>query len=209
MFSALQTLTHDHEALGRVDALMLTDQQCMELFFTPDSIARSRSHLGGVEGDACTWDGVHCDFNARITRIIWTLPIQVCGSIDFPRLPPQTAEIQFMQQNLYGCFCMTSLPPCMESFWVIGCGLTGTLDLGALPPNLQYLHIRNNKAESIVNVCNLPENLRIFTVSEPNVINQSIAIGKLPGTNLKLKLYKYELIFENKADAERITFESS
>ena len=121
----------DTSTMGRVDASMLTQQQMMELFFTPSDYNTAREQLRGAEDDACSWTRVNCDDGKNITWIIWLVEgIVLAGSIDFSMPPLSLESLSIYRQKLIGEIDMCALPQKMEYFGVQECGFTGTLDLG-------------------------------------------------------------------------------
>ena len=60
------------DAAGRMRPSMLSDQQLMELLFTPDNATEARETLEGDEDDACSWKGIMCTDDGRnVTEVIW------------------------------------------------------------------------------------------------------------------------------------------
>ena len=175
---------------GRINPSMLTDQQLMELLYTPLDPKRSRSELGGSEDNACTWRGISCR-HARVTSIFWSGmadDLQLDGVIDFAMLPPSLLTLCFSWKSLRGDIDTSALPPQLEVFQLESCAFTGTLDLGNLPRTLMVFRVTYEKVTAIVNMENLPSSLIEFVLSEQNLVSKELFVGKLPSARFAVDL---------------------
>ena len=195
---------------GRINPSMLSDQQLMELFFTPDDFDKAREALGGDEDDACSWEGVRCELNSNIRCIDWhCCSLRVKGAVSFEMLPPRLELLSLYSQELYGEINTTALPKQMECLCVQETFLSGTLDLGSLPRGLTEMTVEHNRISAIVNFFDLPEALYHFEIKEKNIVERSLHIGSLPEGDLEVDIEQCQLqnvTFANPADAKRVTF---
>ena len=198
----------DMQRIGRVDATMLSQQQMMELFFTPDDYDVARVQLKGAEDDACSWHEVQCDEAKNITKIEWlSTSIRLQGSLNFSMLPPKLKSLSMYLQDLIGEVNVCALPQKMEYFGIQACRFTGTLDLGSLPRTLHHVYIMDNKITGIVNLCNLPEGLQMFQVRDSNVEQAHLHIGALPASKLEIRLEKCKIAsitYDDPSDSTRV-----
>ena len=198
----------DIASIGRVDTAMLTQQQMMELFFTPVDYDTAREQLKGNEDDACSWKQVYCDDAKNITKMSWlSTYIRLEGSIDFSMLPTNLENLTMYNQRLVGEIDVRVLPENLEYFGVQMCGFTGTLDLGSLPRTLQSLFVIDNQITGIVNLCNLPEDLKDFLVKDFNVKQPHLHVGILPASTLRIRLERCRIesiTYENPDDSQRV-----
>ena len=186
MFLIVQTA--DVDGLGRFEKCMLTDQDRMNLFFTPEKPADAWRELAGDEADACSWVGITCDAE-NITHIEWSSSdLDLVGSINFDVLPPKLLELSLYDQKLVGEMNVSNLPETLNIFCVESCLFTGSLDFSTLPRGLQQLFITGNRIQSVANISNLPESLRIFQIMEKDLQSDVVEVGKLPDTTLQVKL---------------------
>ena len=133
-------LSVDIANIGRVNPSTLSDQQLMELFFTPKDYESTRRELEGDEDNACTWRGVRCTGSNEVTLIDWhRSDLEIEGSIDFRMLRPLLLRLNLYCQPLTGEVDMSALPTELVTLCIQSCHLTGTLDLGNLPKTLQEL----------------------------------------------------------------------
>ena len=170
----------DASGLGRFDASMLTDQQAIELFYTPKDYDKARKALGGKDSDACTWQDVECDEAQQIVRIDWHESfIKISGSIAFAMMPRHLENLNLYKEDLVGAVDTTALPETLEHFCIEECKFTGTLDLGSLPSCLQSFIVLHNKISAIANMSNLPVGLRLLKIGEPRLDSFPIRVGQL------------------------------
>ena len=209
----LSLLCADIPIAGRVSKDMLSDQQRIEIFFSPDNFADARALLKGDEDDACSWSGVHCpEGGSTIDEISWHGSWFVLeGSIDFHSFPSQLRIINTYDQRLRGEIDTTALPDTLEVLCLQHCDFTGVADLGSLPPKLDELFLTKNRITAVVNFCNVPESLRCFEIKEPNVKGLRIHVGALPqnthGFDLKVGSID-EVTYENPEEAWRVVLKS-
>ena len=198
--------TADIHGLGRFETSMLTDQDRMSLFFTPDKAKDARRELEGDEADACSWVGVSCDEDT-ITRIHWPLSeLELVGSINFAMLPPKLEALHLSNQELVGEMNVSCLPETLTSFWVESCLFTGSLDFSTLPSGLEEIVIHENRIQSIANISNLPESLDDFRICEEHLEIDFVEVGKLPNTFLTIKLacFGFQVKVLDEVDKERV-----
>ena len=195
--------------LGRINHSMLTDQQMMELFITPDDHEEHLERLGGDEYDACTWSGIECKAEKQVTTIDWhSARIKIEGLIDFQALPPHLETLNLYEQNIHGEIETTALPPEMKCLCIQRTPLKGTLDMGSLPPNISEVTVTDNKVQAVINFVNLPQALRHCSITEKFLEPKSLHIGRLPANDLKFGLRKCgfnSVTFENAEDEKRVT----
>ena len=180
MHITIFSLCVDHAGLGRMQPSMLSEQQRMELLFTPNDASNGRKSLGENEDDACTWNGVDCNDSMQVTRINWGASMKLNGEIDFAMLPPRLTYLSIFLHHLTGSFDVSFLPQNLQFVSLQACNFTGTLDLGNLPRGLEEFYSSDNRITAVVNVENLPETLRVLVVREPYNTISDLHIGKLP-----------------------------
>ena len=179
MFYLLQTA--DAQGLGRFEMSMLSDQDRMDLFFTPEKTQEVRRELSGDEADACSWAGIMCK-DGNVTHIDWHIDdLEAVGSINFEMLPPKLSMINFYSQELVGVMNVIFLPDTLTIFCAQCCLFTGSLDFSTLPRGLEGLFVTWNCIQSIANISNLPKSLRYFQIIEDQLENEFVEVGKLPG----------------------------
>ena len=168
-------------SLGRINPSILTEQQVMELFFTPTYAEDAREDLGGDENDACTWSAVSCT-GGVIEKINWTAEeIFLQGSIDFSMVPRNIINLVMENQDLSGTVDTRSLPDSLEEIRLSDCPFTGTLDLGHLPYHLRNITVWQNNIDAVQNICDLPPLLHTLDICERNVpAGSPIHVGKIP-----------------------------
>ena len=165
-------LCSDISHLGRFDAHMLTEQQMLELFFTPINEEDARADLRGDADDGCTWTGVTCTDSGSITKIEWcSWDVHLKGSIDFQRMPPHAKFINFYDVELTGEIDTTGLPDSLEEICLQDCAFSGTIDLGSLPRGMTAFEVYNNNVTVIQNVRNLPEKLMHLIIHEEHIVD--------------------------------------
>ena len=201
-------LTIDSTLAGRVDSSMLTQQQMVELFFTPDDPLEARENLKGDPDNACTWEGIECTESGNIHRIEWcSWAFQMKGSIDFKMVPLAVSCINFFDQGLYGEIDTTAFPDSFQELSLGNCLFTGTIDLSRLPPRMRSVRVISNKITGVCNVQNIPETMRLLQIQEKNNVEKTIHIGVLPESNLKIEILTRgftEVIYERESDAKRV-----
>ena len=171
----------DITSLGRMNPSMLSDQQMVELLYTPDDYNHSRRQLQGDADDVCTWRGIYCTEAKEIEAIDWYIrSATLKGSIDFHMLPPLIKYLEISDQRLRGEIDARSLPDGLEYIIIVSCLFTGTLDLGGLPRAMKEAYFKNNHVTAVVNLENFPALLDTLSVQESHNTNKSIRIGKLP-----------------------------
>ena len=151
---------------GRFDPGMLSEQDTIELFFTPNDYEAARSALSGEADDACTWNGVHCNSRHEVTNILWNTQrhgeIRVEGSINFVHIPSNIQRLELLfQRMLIGAVDTRSLPDSLRSFKLVACAFSGVLHLGNLPREMSEFAVQGNKIKDIVHFENLPESLKM------------------------------------------------
>ena len=201
----LIALTMDIVGLSRIDPSTLTDQQMIELFFSPDDFEASRVAFRGDEDDACSWNSVKCDEFGYIVEFHW-LNITLDGSINFKMIPRHLIWLNIGFQSLIGEVETTNLPQNMIFFCIQKCFFTGTVDLGALPRSLTDFYAMENKISGLVNVCNLPSTLRDLQIIEN--IEGTVNVQKLPETLSQVTFdigSAVVLNFEDESDRDRVT----
>ena len=175
-------------SLGRFEKSMLSDQDRMDLFFTPEKPEEARRELSGDEADACSWTGISCD-QGSVTHIDWhRSDLEAVGSINFEMLPPKLSMLNFYSQELAGDMNVSFLPETLTVFCVQSCLFTGSLDFSTLPRGLEQLFVTGNSIQSIANISNLPESLHVFQITETKLENDFVEVGKLPDTGLVVQL---------------------
>ena len=201
----------DPAAAGRVDPSMLSDQQRMELFFTPDDYEQSRGEFGGDEDDACTWKRTECNNDGRLTSISWHSSfVKLKGVIDMLLLPPALTFFNLYHQALRGEVNTSNLPENLGVVCIDHTALSGTLDVANLPRKMTEFVVHDNAITAVGDIVNLPETLSYFTIGESNVVQQRIRIGKLPKKYFKLHIKQCgftQIDFENPADMDRVDWQ--
>ena len=201
-------LSSDFTPAGRCDTSMLTQQQMVELLFTPYDPNKSREDLKGDPDDACTWEGVECTEAGDISDIEWhSWVIQLKGSIDFKMFPMTVKFIKVYFQDLYGEIDTTAFPESLEYLCLAKCFFTGTIDLGSLPPRMQFFQVSNNKITEVRNVQNFPDTMQCLMISEKHIVAKTIHVGALPENNLKLNFRDCgfsEVICARESDVGRV-----
>ena len=186
MFRLLPSV--DISAIGLMHASNLTDQQCMELFFTPKNEESMCQNLSFNADDCCIWAGVHCE-DQIVTDIYWhDDAVHLEGQLNFLMLPRLLETLDLKSQRLSGEVELRALPLHRERVVIEECLVSGTIGLGSLPPSLERIRIVHNRVTSVSNICNLPVSLRELRVNEPKVVETTIAIGKLPAGGLQVDL---------------------
>ena len=185
----LFVLTADIPSLSRVDPSAFTDQQMMELFFTPTIPRAARMAIGGIDEDACTWYNVTCDASHHIIGVNWySVNVSVSGSINFSMMPRHMQSLKLIEQDINGEIDTSNLPESLVFLTLEACLFTGTLDLGSLPRGMEIFVVADNTISGIVHVCNLPPSLKTIIVEERVQNNGPIHIGKLPESLTKIRL---------------------
>ena len=196
--------------VGRIDPKMLDSQQVMELFFTPDDFALSQEGFGGSADDSCTWGGVFCDGDRNIVKIRWISWFQEHkGSVNFSFIPQTLADLHLSgHDEMRGEVGTSHLSPLLINFCLKECDFSGTLDMGSLPTFLETFVVQSNRITAVVNFVNLPSGLLQCDIGEQSVQEKEIYIGKLPATDLKIRLlgcHIQSVICESLKDAERVS----
>ena len=185
----LSLLLSDATPAGRFAADMLTPQQRMELFFTPDDDQHARRHLKGDPEDACTWCEVQCDSDGNFQTINWqTSHLRLIGCVDFAMLPRTLIEIYLVRQAIRGTITTSSFPETLKYFFVDSCYMSGLLDIDSLPPGIIVFHVTGNKIDGIPALSNLPDTLKVFRINELGLEGKVVRIGTLPASKLKINL---------------------
>ena len=188
----LTFLCADFSMLGRFDPSMLTEQQMLELFFTPQDENEARADLRGDADDGCTWMGITCTYEYEettkksITGIDWCpWEVHLVGSIDFRRIPPHTEFISLNEQALSGTMDATGFPESLTQICLQKCAFSGTIDLGHLPEEMQVFEVYDNCFTAVQNVCDLPYTLESLVIEEPSIESKTIHVGELPANDLQ------------------------
>ena len=201
-------LCADLSIAGRVDASMLNDQICMELFYTPDDYAKAREQFGGDEDNACSWRRTRCDDEGRLTEISWHKSfVKLRGSIDMTMLPPKLVTLNLYFQPLRGEVNTSALPETLRSLCIDHSELVGTADMGNLPRRLRGFTVHDNRITAVVNLCNFPETLKHCRFEEDHIAKKTIRVGRLPHTDFYLNVYRCGFTavdFENPEDEARV-----
>ena len=201
-------LCADLSIAGRVDLSMLTDQNLMELFFTPNDYDKARKQFGGDENDACSWKRTSCDGKGRLTEISWhSAFVKLRGSIDMTMLPPRLVTLNLYYQPLRGEVNTSALPETLRSICIDHSELVGTVDMGNLPRWLRGFTVHDNRITAVVNICNFPETLRHCRLEEDQIVEKTVRIGRLPDTEVYLNVYRcgFKVVeFENPEDERRV-----
>ena len=113
--------------------------------------------------DECTWPGVACDEEQKVTTINWK------------------------GKGLAGVLNVRYLPQTIEKFSVENNALRGFIPLGELPHSIEELHMQNNEYAGSVALPALPPNIRIVDLSF-NALSGEIDITQLPDSLTKLNL---------------------
>ena len=186
---------------------MLTEQQMMELFLSPEDPEDARSQLGGVEDDACTWSHVQCE-DSKVTSISWhSADLLLGGSIDMVRLPRQLRSLNLYHQPLRGEADTTDLPETLTVLCIDNCQISGTLDLGSLPPPMMNFTVRGNAISAISNFGGFSSNLYHCQIQNEPIKNKVLRVGKLPENGLRPRLQGcgiIHLLCEDSDDALRV-----
>ena len=188
---------------------MLSDQQRMELCFTPDNPVKAREGLRGDPDDACTWERLKCDSDKNIIAVRWHSAWQhLEGVLDFKLLPAKLTVLSIYEQFIRGEVDMCALPSTMLAICVQHCRFTGTLDFSALPPDMREIYFRANKITAITDIRNIPVSLSSFVVKEPNIRETTLHIGKLSLGHWNLILHESNITgvtLEDEADRPRVS----
>ena len=197
----------DSTPAGRMNADMLTEQQVFELFFTPDNHEDAHELLEGDENDACSWVGIGCD-DDRIENLDWhEVDLVLQGSLNFSIFPRHMKFFNVVGQRLVGEVDLGHLSEELTYFRIRSCAITGTLDIEKLPRNLEYCIVANNSISDIVNVRNLPKNLIELDVQEHGIHKDSLFIGRLPNTSIRINFSFWnieQIRFENQGDLKNL-----
>ena len=201
-------LSADSTHIGRMDASMLSDQQMVELFFTPESYNHARAILQGDEADVCSWVGISCT-GGSVSRIFWPSggSNPLIGSIDFGMIPRHLEMLSISRHRLYGKVQTQGLPETLEHFQLKDCKFSGTLDLGSLPRGIKVFRVMHNRISGLENIRNLPMSLTTVEISEHKVQQESIRIGEMPPNSLIIFLQGCrirEAEFEDDVDWQRV-----
>ena len=201
----------DAPALGRVDPSTLSDQQLMELFFTPDDYEKSRRELGGQEDNACTWERTDCNSDGRLTSISWHASlVKLKGIIAMAFLPPELKYFNLYHVALRGEVNTSALPVNLDVVCIENTELSGTLDMANLPRKLTEFVVVENRITAVGDIVNLPETLNYFTIGEQSVLHERIRIGTLPSKYFKIYIADcgFEAVdLENPEDKDRVRWE--
>ena len=152
--------------------------------------------------------GVTCNDSKQITEISWEYKfIELVGEIDFKMIPPNVSDLHIYNEPLYGKADISGLPAKMEKFVIEASRFSGTLDLGNLPQSLRIFSFALNKITGVVNLRNIPKSAQGFRISEPDIMEKSLHVGKLPANQLMLRLSRCgftDITYENPEDYRRI-----
>ena len=195
--------------IGRFDASMLTQQQLMELFFTPDESDPQEYAEPRFLDDACSWKGVVCGAGGLVEEIEWvSYMLQIVGTIDFSKMPRSMVDINFFEVPLFGEVDTGALPDSLTSICLQDCKFTGSLNMSALPPKLVSFSVAGNRISAVGHISNLPDSLDELAINEVLVAHTDIHIGKLPDTDLVVFLYGgfTKVTFEDQSDARRVLY---
>ena len=201
-------LTIDATLAGRCDPSMLTQQQMVELFFTPEDPKEAREHLKGDPDDACTWEGIDCTEDGDIREILWRgwrFPLE--GSIDFRMFPMAVKFVNIYEQGLRGDIDTTAFPESLEHLCLDKCFFTGTIDLGSLPPQMRTFEVFYNEITAVCNVQNIPKTVTSLRIREANIVAKTIHVGALPESDLKLSFLECgftKVVCARESDLERV-----
>ena len=122
-------------------------------------------------------------------------------------LPPLLEFLRLQHQELTGEVDTGNLPSQMQQVYVFSCGLSGTLDLGNLPRTLKELRFSATPISSIVLFCNLPESLETVQIDAGNAVDKELRIGKLPPGQMQISIggcASQCIIFEDDNDRQRV-----
>ena len=201
-------LTSADTHIGRFDPAMLTDQQLMELFFTPDD-RRSQNYGEFADpDDVCSWDGVTCTNDGTVQNISWSSVFcRIIGTIDFLKMPQHMIELTFFDAELSGEINTSSLPQSLFRFCVRGCNFHGSLDVSQLPRGLCSFGVSANSITAVSSIVNLPSTILEFIICEEFLDTKSIHIGKLPSPcgRIEISGCGFEKVtFEDPEDAKNV-----
>ena len=204
-------LCADPDPLGKMDALMLSDQQRMEMFFPNFRRKTARVALRGDADHACSWTGVECTEEDAVHAIRWNSDtIKLHGTLHFEALPPHTGTIDITWQGkLKGTIETALLPAQLQFFSVAHCGFSGTLDLAHLPRHLVTFQSKNNRITGICDLKDLPESLEVCHINESWNKASELSVGKLPERKVDIRLYGSSIktvLLEDENDAPRVRF---
>ena len=199
----------DH--IGRFDPSMLTQQQMMELFFTPDESDPHEYAEPRFLDDACAWNGITCGAEGLVEEIEWVgWRSRIVGTIDFKRMPLSVLLINFFATSLCGEVDTSALPKSLTYLCLQDCKFTGSLHMSALPPRLDTFIVTGNRISVVGQICNLPNSLCQIIINEILVAHRDIHIGKLPDTDLEIDITECgieQVTFEDQRDAMRVHYE--
>ena len=197
----------DSTTAGRINTDMLSEQQVMELFFTPDNHEDARDLLEGDEDDACSWTGIECDDDGRIFQIKWENTDNILhGSLNFSMFPHHTEYFGVEGQRLVGEIDVGHLSASLVFVGIHGTRITGTLDIEKLPRELIFFLISDNAICDIINVQNLPKSLQMLKVQERGIHKEVLVIEKLGRSCARLDFTNCDfkdIQFKDPADARR------
>ena len=210
-------------SLGRLDYESLSDQALMEITF--DGLAeQSKAHFQDTHGsftDVCSWTGVHCNAQGRVTRIHTVFGTNLHGFVALDFLPPLVTVVNLQAfgvpigNSMHGTLSTAKLPLRLEVFYLVGqfidgtvdmttlpgsmtvctlniCAFTGSVDLTALPPRLSVLSLRENKLCGSVSLDRLPPKISFLELSF-NAFSGKVCLEKLPASLAELHVSNTDL----------------
>ena len=152
--------------------------------------------------------GVKCSSEGSVVEISWiTFTLNIIGSIDFKRVPPNINRISFLYEELRSKVQTSLLPHSLTYICIEGCSFTGTLNMGALAPRMQSFYCCGNLISKVTSPRNLPVSLLVLQISESNLSHKAIEIGKLPNSDIAVDLRRSgftEVMCEDPSDADRV-----
>ena len=206
----LSLLCADIAGISRMQSSDLTDQQMIELLFSPDDPEDAQETLAGDVEDACTWIGVICTRAKSMETIDWhSNEVFLSGSIDFRMIPREILSLSFTSHALRGVMHTKALPEKLEFFFAVECEFSGTIDVGSLPRNLVEFCVKRNNITAIVHVHDLPQTLELLEISDAHIEDKALHIGTLSENYIQVRLYGCnltKLTFEDADDAGQVHF---
>ena len=198
----LPTLYLLDPSIGRFDASSIPDQVHMEELIQDLSIPSKQSYKdpNGDMLDACTWSGVTCDDEGRVTEVEFNRALS--GVIALRSIPPHvtsfsvrwtslvatliTAELPVGLRNLtlfankfFGSVNFRTLPEYLEKMDIAENSFTGSADLTVLPKTLVDLLMHHNKFSGSLSLESLPDSLEMLDGSNNNFEGE-ISLESLP-----------------------------
>ena len=169
MLPALRLLFADTQAaLGRLDYDSLNDQSRMEILIEgldEDSKSYFQDENGAFY-DVCEWIALSCDEVGNVNDLTFEDEEPLSGTLSLDFLPPKLIKVAiFNHEGITGTIDMTALPPLLKNCWLYCCAFTGSCVLTDLPRSLSELDVGGNLLSGTLDLTKLPESLTDINVS--------------------------------------------